>query len=372
VSTARVSVSSAGVQADGASSVVAVSADGRYVLFNSKATNLVGGDTNGVQDVFLRDRVLGKTFRVSGGNSHRQANGASWGQAVTPDGRFVVFISTATNLVGGDSNHHRDVFVRDRKTGRVYRVSLSPPGDQFLVLRSMSAHISADGRWVLFTQGAFSTCLSGGAGSIGCREKVFLRHRVSGGVTAAIDPTSPLLEGQAISADARYVVLTASDDKGDETDVIYRDRSTNHETQIDRYAPGNCTCGLGSSMTPDGRYVVFSPLAGDQFAAVRWTQGATTVVPVASAVSDPAGISDDGRYVGYVSNTQVPDLFRNDLLTNVVTRIDLTSTGRPIPTGATGLLSGDGAYAVFQTADPNVVPDDTNHTTDVFIRGPLP
>ena len=126
--TTRVSVSSTGGQANGGSTADAVSANGRYVLFDSQASNLVAGDSNGTRDVFLRDRVLGKTFRVSIGGGNRQANEASYGQALSTNARFVVFLSHATNLVTGDTNGRPDVFVRDRRTGQVHRVSIPPGG----------------------------------------------------------------------------------------------------------------------------------------------------------------------------------------------------------------------------------------------------
>ncbi|MGZ4664922.1 MAG: TolB family protein, partial [Frankiaceae bacterium] len=112
--TTRVSVSNTGAQANGYSYEVAVSANGRYVAFDSNATNLVPGDTNDAQDVFVRDRRAGTTTRVSVSNSGAQGNGGSGDPAVSANGRYVAFNSFATNLVPGDTNDARDVFVRDR------------------------------------------------------------------------------------------------------------------------------------------------------------------------------------------------------------------------------------------------------------------
>ncbi|MEV4724593.1 TolB family protein, partial [Micromonospora humida] len=90
----------------------ALSADGRYVVFGSDATDLVARDTNGVPDVFLRDLRAGTTVRVSLSAGGRQANDHSYQGAVTPDGRQVAFASGATNLVPGDTNGVIDVFLR--------------------------------------------------------------------------------------------------------------------------------------------------------------------------------------------------------------------------------------------------------------------
>ncbi len=110
--TERVSLGPGGVQGNGYSSVLALSADGRFVAFTSYATNLVLGDTNIQRDVFVRDRQTGTTRRVSLGAGGVQGNGESFGPAISAGGRFVAFDSGATNLVPGDTNDASDVFVR--------------------------------------------------------------------------------------------------------------------------------------------------------------------------------------------------------------------------------------------------------------------
>src|SRR5439155_1571627 len=112
--TTRMSVSTSGVQGNGASSTPAISANGLFVAFQSSATNLVGGDTNGVADVFVRDVAGRITTRVSLSTAAAQANDQSSEPGMSADGRFVVFTSLATNLVAGDTNGVADVFVRDR------------------------------------------------------------------------------------------------------------------------------------------------------------------------------------------------------------------------------------------------------------------
>jgi len=112
--TERVSVSSAGEQANDRSLVGAVSADGRFVAFESPASNLVPGDTNGAWDVFVHDRDSGFTERVSVSSDGEEGNSLSFAAGISKDGRFISFNSVASNLAAGDTNDVHDVFVRDR------------------------------------------------------------------------------------------------------------------------------------------------------------------------------------------------------------------------------------------------------------------
>src|SRR5262249_34397296 len=120
--TERVSVSSLGVQADGPSVDPFISADGRYVQYTSHATNLVPGDTNGVTDGFVYDRVTKTTTRVTLGNGGVEGNGAGDLPTLSADARYCAFVSDATNLVAGDNGGHRDIFVRDLQLGVTTRI----------------------------------------------------------------------------------------------------------------------------------------------------------------------------------------------------------------------------------------------------------
>jgi TolB protein len=126
--TVIVSVDSNGAQANDQVGWIQASADGRFVVFESPASNLVGGDTNGLWDCFLRDVVVGSTERVSISSAGVQGDQISFAPAISPDGRFVAFVSAATNLVPGDTNGVRDVFLRDLATGFTSRVSMSVNG----------------------------------------------------------------------------------------------------------------------------------------------------------------------------------------------------------------------------------------------------
>ena len=126
--TTRVSVATGGAQGNGNSLAPTISKDGRYVAFYSDASNLVAGDTNRGRDVFVYDRQTGQTTRVSVANDGSQANGDSFAPAISGDGRYVVFSSSASNLVPGDTNNANDIFVRDRVANTTTLITLGAGG----------------------------------------------------------------------------------------------------------------------------------------------------------------------------------------------------------------------------------------------------
>ena len=149
----RVSVDPGGAQANGASTVTNLSPDGRYVAFSSSASNLVPGDTNGVTDVFVYDRESHLTERASVDANGAQGDGLSSNASITADGRYVSFASWASNLVPGDTNGKADLFVYDRQTHVIERVSVAADGTQGDG-GPLSSSISGDGRYVAFHSGA--------------------------------------------------------------------------------------------------------------------------------------------------------------------------------------------------------------------------
>src|SRR5262249_7249874 len=162
--TERVSVSSAGGQGNGASGILdgmagpSISADGRFVTFDSEATNLVKGDTNGVADVFVHDRLTGTTERVSVSSAGAQGNGGSFGGTISDDGNRVAFASFSDTLVAGDTNFTEDIFVHDRGTGATVRVSVASDGTQGDNM-SVEPDLNGDGHLVAF--GSFASNLVG-------------------------------------------------------------------------------------------------------------------------------------------------------------------------------------------------------------------
>jgi Tol biopolymer transport system component len=169
--TARVSVSTGQTQANNTSIGSTISADGRHVAFTSEASNLVPGDTNDVGDVFIRDRQLGTTARVSVSSTRSQGNNASYDPRVSADGRYVAFTSDASNLVHRDTNDIGDVFIRDRGASKTARVSVSSTRTQSNDY-SYGPAINIDGKFVAFSSNA-SNLVSGDTNGVG---DAFLRH----------------------------------------------------------------------------------------------------------------------------------------------------------------------------------------------------
>ena len=184
--TVRMSVATDGTQADGDSTVYpgrCMSPDGRYVVFSSLATNLVPNDTNGLEDIFLHDRVIGRTERISVASDGTQADGASHNASVSADGRFVAFDSLASNLVPGDTNGDRDVFLRDRLLGTTVRVSVSSAGREALGT-SHDPSISDDGRRIAFVSDASNLV----PGDTNGHEDVFVRELPAEPILASFCP----------------------------------------------------------------------------------------------------------------------------------------------------------------------------------------
>lgn len=207
--------SSGGPEANGHSFLPRLSSDGNVVAYQSDASNLVAGDNNGVRDVFVWDIANLNGFnaeRVSVPDSGGESNGASMGGVPSADGRYVVFYSDATNLVSNDSNGFRDVFVRDREEERTYRVSINSKGEQALGGDSEFADISADGRYVVFHSSATNLVPNDNNG----RTDIFLHDRDTG-TTERINLDSngqEVSDGDsrypAISADGRMIVYRSS------------------------------------------------------------------------------------------------------------------------------------------------------------------
>jgi len=268
--TERVSVSSTGAQANNDCNIGTISGNGRFVVFWSHATNLVVGDTNGFADVFLRDRQMGTTELVSVDTAGGPANsGSGFGAtSVSADGRYVAFESGATDLVAPDTTVWADVFVRDRQLGITEIVSVDSAGVQGNS-QSNEPTISADGRYVAFTSVA-SNLVAGDTNGV---RDVFVHDRQTG-VTQRVSVSSGGVEGNGhslvsgaptLSADGRYVAfhslatnLVSGDTNGD-TDCFVRDRQLGitERVSVDSIGTQANDVSTGAFVSADGRYVAF-------------------------------------------------------------------------------------------------------------------
>ncbi len=258
----------------------ALSDDGRYVVFSISASSVVAEDTNEKQDVFVRDLLLGTTTRASVASEGTEANGSSGSASVSSDGRFVVFASEADNLVPDDQNRTQDIFVRDLLLGTTERVSVNSEGQEGNSY-SYSPLISGDGRCIAFA--SYSSNLAAG--------------------------------------------LTYSGN------TFWHDRLTG-TTQPVSGANGTYGAGYLSSISNDGRLVAFQ-------------SDSTNLVP------------DDTNWAS--------DVFVCDMEHGVTRRVSVDAEGRQLNAGSySGILSGDGTKLVFASYATNLVPHDFNRESDLF------
>jgi Tol biopolymer transport system component len=342
--TELVSVDSTGRQGNKSSSDPSISADGRYVAFESRASTLVHEDPNDDWDIFVHDRWSGTTESVSVASDGMPAGG-SFKPSISADGRYVAFWSQATNLVSGDTNDTPDVFVRDRQSGTTERVSVASDGTQ-ADRYSLVPSISGDGRYVAFYSDASN--LVGGDPNF--TWDVFVHDRWSGTtelVSVALDGT-PAGAGfdPSISADGRYVAfesnasnLVGGDTNGD-ADIFVRDRQsgTTERVSVDSGGAQGNHESKNSSISADGRYVVF--------------------------------YSDATNLVGGDTNGKA-DVFVHDRQGSTTERMSVDSGGAQgnNESGFFGaVISADGRCVAFESIATNLVVGDTNLNSDVFVR----
>ncbi len=348
--TERVSVDSNGTEANSFNDMPAISADGRFVAFVSLASNLVPGDTNGASDVFVHNRLTGLTERLSVDSHGRQGDansgfvGAAGYPTISADGRFVAFPSDATNLVPGDKNGTTDVFVHDRLTGATERVSVSSAGRESDGFSEGPA-ISADGRFVAFHSDASN--LVPGANPFLFTDQVYVRDQLSG-----------------------------------TTEIV----SVNGAGQA-----GN-SLSFRPDISPDGRFVVYSSSAdnlvpGPQFGHqvyLRDRAAGTTERISEDAAGNPGDgtsvlpvLSADGRFVAFQTNTgnligdgnHESHILVKDRQTGAFERASATSAGEPADLlSEQPDITPDGRFVTFFSLATNLVPGDTNNRRDIFVR----
>jgi Tol biopolymer transport system component len=379
-----------------------ISTNGRYVVFESVASDLVPGDTNGVSDIFVRDLLTGTNQLVSVATNGGPADNASSDAVMTPDGRYVAFISAATNLVTSDTNGIPDVFVRDLVSQTTTLASLNASGANSVMATPV---ISPNGRYVAF----FSTAKNLAAGvSASSQGEVYLRDLVANTTTWASTNATAIVSNTihlnytpsyhpALSADGRFVAFKTGSTNGavapsgslifqyDSTTGLLSVMSTNGFPKWlysdDIYGP---------EMTPDGRFIAFVATnkapAGTSVQLWDAQTGTNILVSVAqdgsfptNTLSDTPVLSPDGRFVVFVSNATnlVSNTISNGFhiylrdvqagLTQLVDT-DTNGIGSTDNAGTIPSLSADGRLVVFSSPDGQLISADNNRALDVFLR----
>jgi Tol biopolymer transport system component len=396
----RLSITSGGAEGNDMSRRAQIAADGKFVVFESYATNLVSNDTNGEPDIFVHNRQTGITERVSLADDESQAN--NWSEsdlAISSDGRYVAFVSMASNLVSGDTNGILDVFVRDRLLGQTRRVSVDSGGAQAIGDEWSNfggIGISADGRFVAFTSNV-SNLVNNDTNGI---EDVFV-HDLQMGTTRRVSISSSGMQANGssglsdISGDGHLILFGSSatnlvsGDTNSASDIFLHNLLTGQTTRVSVNSNEEQAddSSHGGAMSADGRYVAFASEAENLAPAYEiWEHvyvrdlatGETTRASVTTSGDTMVGwaqapaISDDGRYVAFEFDERgdgAPQrwIYVRDRLTGQTieaTRGDFDGERSPFNPS----LSADGRFLTFDSGMSTLVSGDTNEVRDVFVR----
>lgn len=398
----RMSVNTAGEQGNGHSFAAGISADGRRVLISSSASNLAGNDNNSGSDLFVRDRATNTTRLVTTAMHGGAASNPTFGGSLSADGLSVAFASDSGDIVPGDTNGANDIFVRDMAANATHRATVGEfgrPGDG----PSSTPAISMDGRLIVFA----STARNFMPDDLSAASKIFLRDRVlkttvRADVNAAGQAANNTSVEPAISADGQHIAFTSyaknlvSGDTNDTWDIFVRNLATNTVARASVSSAGVEGNGQSNNaaLSADGRYVVFSSIASNLVSNdtnakrdifLRDTVANTTVrVSVATDGTQAddhnyvPDISGDGNIVTWysVATNLVPgdtngsmDVFVRDMRTGVTRRASVNTAGeQALGDSATPRISRNGRYVAFYSNAANLVTDDTNRALDVFVR----
>jgi dipeptidyl aminopeptidase/acylaminoacyl peptidase len=401
-------VATDGAEGDRSSKYPAISNDGRYIAFYSLATTLVDWDVNGKRDIFLHDVQTATTDRISVATVAVEGNGYSGNTAaLSADGRYIAFLSSATNLVGSDTNFSSDVFVREMLTGVVRRVSIASDGSQGNNNSYSPVAISANGRYVTFASRASNLVNNITNG----QTKDIFVHDLETGVTSRVSVATDGTESNSesdypvISNDGRYVAFASeatnlvSGDTNGKQDVFLHDLQTGITSRVSVASDGTESNdrSLWPTMSSDGHTIIFSSLAtnlvsGDtnnhpDIFMHNVPQGTTTRVSVSSSNAQANGssfanrsdISADGRYIVFTSAaTNLVDnppagalrIFIRDTQLGTTSQVTAAIVGGGSPDGfaSSATISDNGRYIAFSSTSTNLVSGDTNEWQDVFVH----
>lgn len=376
-------VSQLSLSGNGSSRQSSVSADARYVAFESYATNLVDLDDNAsVGDIFVLDRVTGRMGIASLGADGLQGADSSFEPAISADGRYVAF-SSANDLTDGDAGGIQDVFIRDREAGATELISIAfdgLPSDG----NSSCPSISADGRYVLFMSEAGNLVVD----DLNGVADIFLRDRLEGTtrrISIASDgsegngPSSLQAQGHGLSADGRRGVFVSdatnlvTDDHQGTSGVFMHDvgDGTTVMVGIPGIAPDDVSMSFGGAISGDGKTVAFKTffrdIIGPRLYLRNLETSVTTVIPEEGI--DDYALNRDGRFLTY---SHIPYYPRRDVAGISVYDSVLGASRRIAGHGSyfpsfTGLsITADGSWIGFSSIANNLVPGDAG-AEDVFL-----
>ena len=389
------------------SSGASLSANGRYVVFVSENSSLVSNDTNGVMDVFWSDTLTGEVRRVSVSSSGEQGNNWSgrisngFGIDISDDGRYVVFHSSASNLVANDTNNI-DIFVHDTQTSTTSRVSVTSTGLQ-ANSGSLFPSISGDGRYVVFDSSA-SNLLPGTDGNATYHNDVFVHDRQTG-LTTLVSKNSDGVQGNSrslnavISGNGRFVAfhsyannLVANDNNGVVheyygVDVFVHDLQTGITERVSVSTDGleGDHFSETASISADGRFIAFHSLATtldsnvpasyNVFLHDRMLKTTNRIVidnfeGVAYNFRTFPEISSSGRYIALrASKSSGHDVFVYDRITGQTNLVSRNNDGVSLQrtVGNNLSISDDGQFVGFSTSQLQLVPDKNGNVEDVFL-----
>jgi len=397
----RVSVSASGTQANGASATGGVSTDGRFAVFSSAASNLVSGDTNGLVDVFVKDAMTGSVERISMGLGGAEPNADCLNPSMAGDGRFIAFESDASNLVVNDTNGVRDVFVYDQAR-RVMSIYSKPQAGGQSDGASRNASFSADGSYVAFESDATNLVAGDTNGVTDIFVAWFWSDRVR--FRLSVDDTGNQANGPSFkpraSSSADAVVF-----ESDATNLVSGDSNGVRDVFVHRRGPattvrisvatggaqGNAASS-NSSISADGTVAVFQSgasnlVSGDTNSRTDvfvHTMAASTTSRVSVDNTAVQGndhsiapeISASGRWVVFKSSATnlvagdtnaVDDIFVRDIQANTTTRQSLSTQGVQ-GNGNCGVpkMSASGDTLLFDSLSDNLVAGDSNGVSDAF------
>jgi Tol biopolymer transport system component len=404
-----------GVKQNGEATLPDLSADGRWVAFQTQAWNLSPDDL-GNFDIYVRGVESGTTILVSRatGAAGVKGNENSVNASISADGRYVAFASQATNLSPDDPDTTYDVYRRDLRTGSTVLVSRAggaagEKGNH----DSAGPGISADGRYVVFNSVSSNLDPDDPVPPPVGTTSVYVRDLVTNTTTLASrsgpDDSYTRGSGYSISDDGRFVPFTAGFPQGETPhgvhngDLYVRDLQTQTTALISRAGGPAGAVGNGPSFSPqisaDGRYVAFEsnasnlspddPVSNADVYLRDLHSQTTTLVSRASGAAGPGAngnsrvpfISANGRYVGFESASSnldpadtdgfPPDVYVRDLQTHITVLVGRASgaAGAKASPGSEWItLSADGRFAAYHSAATNLSADDTDALSDVYVR----